>query len=202
MNLREHNSATKITPCSVSGTIIFIAVEIRQIFADDGSHGYDPPDSAILESVAQPANCRVKAKLIANIANPAGTGRFDDERPNTDHAVRQWLFHENMASGSKGSKRNRDVKARRVADESNSGAFGKRCLQSWHQADSIACNKIDIRLYSELIGNHMGESTGAPSHNVDRVAPQLPEIAQVTLADGSKSYEESLHRQSNRARMY
>ena len=62
--------------------------------------------------------------------------------------------------------------------------------------------KINITLYRELISNKMGKSTGAPSNDVDRVASQPSEIAQMALADGSKSYEKSLHAQSNRARMY
>ena len=107
-----------------------------------------------------------------------------------------------MASGPKGGKRDRDMKAGRVADEGDIGAFGKSCLQGWHQPDSIVSAKIDITLNRELISNQMEESTVAPSHDVDRVASQPPEIAQVALADGSKSYEKSLHRQFNRARIY
>jgi hypothetical protein len=131
-------------------------MEIRQVFADEGAHGYDPPNRTVLKSVAQPTNCRVKAKLIADIANPAATRRLGNQRFNTHHAVRQWLFHENVASGSKRGKGNWNVKAGRVADEGNSGVFGKPCLQSWHQPDSIVCMKIDITLYRELISNQIG----------------------------------------------
>ena len=107
--------------------------------------------------------------------------------------VREWFFNEQVTARLSCPDRGRDVQAGWVADESHFRHLGQSLLQILEDAQAIffiqACPFFNL----QLVGKDWRIGPGIIGDDFDIVAPQHPQIPQVTLADSAESHDKGFH---------
>ena len=121
MDLREQDTAALVASRDVEPAVVLVGMPAGQALAEDGVRGDRRPERAFVQQLREEPESGVEAHLVGDEADEVARLDLGDQFGNAFEVVRDRLFDEQVAAGSRGGQRHGDVKRVRIRDEDGVG---------------------------------------------------------------------------------